>query len=381
MTDGQRDAGPHTLEIEVDAGGWDRVDKPVVVPVSHPELTGIRGVVNGPGQGGVRVVEVDGEGDPLSSDLLSQLDLGGDHGDELVFTMAGTTPAGTTRRFRASFGSDVSPGPVAGGPRGVLLEDAGVYEGEDCLRISTGNATYYYHKRGSGFASMVDTDGNDWIGFHPTTRREDGPRGEYRGIPNIAPVDFHAGRGDGKRETRVLSCGPVRARLLSETEDGSWALTWDIYSAHATMTLLRKGPEPYWILYEGTPGGRFDLGDYWVHSSGERLSVAEYHRPENQWQGRLPSPKWVYFGDSAMDRVLFLALHEGHSVEDQFWHFGEGAMTVFGFGRGATKEDWQQLTRVPAHLTIGFLDSGEFRPAAHGINSAYRPLETRVRPL
>ena len=76
-----------------------------------------------------------------------------------------------------------------------------------------------------------------------------------------------------------------------------------------------------------------------------------------------------------MDRVLYLALHEGHDAEDQFWHFGEGGMTVFGFGRGLHGEKWQQLTKVPAHLTIGFAENGDFEAASKVINAAYQKLD------
>jgi hypothetical protein len=293
----------------------------------------------------------------------------------LVFILKGKTSANTRRMFHIYFDDATGSSKVSSFPPQVSVTDIGEYEGDECLKIATQNASYYYHKHGSGFASMIDADGNDWISFHPTTRREDGPKGEYRGIPNIAPPNFHPGRGEGKLPSRIVSQGPLKARILSETEDRKWGCTWDIYPNYATMTLFKKGEEPYWILYEGTPGGEFDLDDYWVHSSGERLSVAEYHMSSNQWQGKLPSPKWVYFGDGKLDRVLYMILHEDHSKEDIFWHFGAGGMTVFGFGRGPTHDYWQQLEIVPAHFTIGFAERGDFELASKVINSAYQKLK------
>lgn len=68
--------------------------------------------------------------------------------------------------------------------RQVHMEEIGEYEGDATWKIRTPQATYYFHRNGSGFASLLDRDGNDWISHHPGN----GPEGEYRGIPNIAPA-------------------------------------------------------------------------------------------------------------------------------------------------------------------------------------------------
>lgn len=98
---------------------------------------------------------------------------------------------------------------------------------------------------------------NDWVSY----RAEGGAEGNYRGIPNIAPGGFHPGPGEDNKMSRILYNGPVELKIYSETGDGRWAVTWSIFSNYTTMTLLKKSDEPYWILYEGTPGGEFDLGD------------------------------------------------------------------------------------------------------------------------
>src|SRR6267154_5041362 len=63
----------------------------------------------------------------------------------------------------------------------------------ECLRIETPSATYLYGKRGAGFASILDPDGHDWIGY----RHGDKALGEYRGLPKCGqPVKyFHCGYG------------------------------------------------------------------------------------------------------------------------------------------------------------------------------------------
>ena len=60
------------------------------------------------------------------------------------------------------------------------------------------------------------------------------------------------------------------------------------------------------------------------------------------------------------------------------WHDGEGGMTVFGFGRGPTQENWQQLANAPAHLTLGFSEVNDFANVSEKINDAYRVLKISV---
>src|SRR5690606_33517619 len=137
------------------------------------------------------------------------------------------------------------------------------------------------------------------------------------------------------------------------------------------------GEDPYWILYEGTPGGEFNLEDYWVWSNGKR-EILKDHTQRNQWSGHLPSPKWVYFGDKDLERVLYYIHHEDYPHEDIFWHSGEGNMTVFGFGRGPSQAHWQQLSKAPASLTLGFAEENEFRKVSERINNAYKSLRVSV---
>ncbi len=371
----------YRLPVEVDAGEYERYDKPVDIHVDFTEQLSRLGMDKAFDKNSIRVVEVDSSGKVLDGSVVYQFDESPDYdavknaSGTLVFILKGTTSANIKRIFYVYFDDATGSSEASGFPAQVSVTEIEEYEGDECFKIATQNADYYYHKHGSGFASLIDADGNDWIGFHPTTQRGDGPKGEYRGIPNVAPPNFHPGRGEGKLPSKIVSQGPLKTRILSETEDRQWVCTWDIYPNYATMTLFKKGEEPYWILYEGTPGGEFGLDDYWVLSSGERLSVAEYYMSKNQWKGKLPSPKWVYFGDGKMDRVLYLSLHEDHDVEDIFWHFGEGGMTVFGIGRGPTQEKWQQLEIVPAHFTIGFAANGEFESASKVINSACQKLK------
>ena len=64
-------------------------------------------------------------------------------------------------------------------------------------------------------ASLIDSDGKDWISYKP----EGGPEGSYRGIPNIALAGFHPGPGEKNKMSRIVATGPLRAEVRSETED------------------------------------------------------------------------------------------------------------------------------------------------------------------
>lgn len=371
-------AGGFFVPIDVGAGGFERMDKIVEVQIDHQELLGGLGRA-GDAVGSLRLVEVDAGGRTVDEAVPFQFDRDGEPyaagraGGTLVFLLEGRTPAQATRRYRLYLRQAAPPIGVQETEPLVRIEDVGEYEGFPAWRIDTPAATYYYHHGCGGFASLIDPDGNDWIGYHP----DGGPRGEYRGIPNIAPPNFHPGRPAGKKPGRILYEGPLRVRLLSETVDGEWGLLWDVYPRYARMTLFKKGPEPYWILYEGTPGGEFEETDFWVDSSGKRFDSACCPR-SRKWNGKLPAPEWVYFGDPKLGRVLFLALHEYSEAVDEYWHFGDGGMTVFGFGRGPREEGWQRLQTVPAHLTIGFVEATRFAEVSRWIESAWREVQVRV---
>jgi len=252
---------------------------------------------------------------------------------------------GTSRYFRILFGprGGYYVKPVFLKP--IHFDDYIQHQGQQNYRVQNENTVFFYHKNGAGFASMTDRDGKDWISYRPGR----GSSGEYRGIPNIRPAGFHP--GDEKLLTDIEQTGPVKVSWISETRDGDWACKWEIYPGYATMTMLKKGHENYWLLYEGTPAGKLDLDqDYWVRSDGSKMSVSE------SWTGILPDPEWVWFGDRNYNRVLFLAKHEHDNLPDQFWQM-QGNMTVFGFGRKPHENPGTYLTDTPVHLTIGFIEN------------------------
>ena len=378
---------PHTsdrmfsLPITIHGNGFSRVDKPVEVQLNFTPLLTNAGMNPAFSEKSLQLVEVNSSGELVNSQVPFQFEKAAEFDAEkkalgsLVFVLPGRTARDQSRHFKLYFDDKEHTQHKSNSL--LSLEQVGEYEGYDAFKVTTPAAEYYYHSATGGFASIIDKEGNDWISYHPNKEPESGMKGRYRGIPNIAPAELHPGEAEPKKSTRIVSEGPVRISFMTETEDKKWQTRWDIYPDYATMTLLKKGPEPYWILYEGTPGGEFNEEDFWVRSDGTRELMKPYqHR--DQWTGRLPSPKWVYFGDHQSDRVLYYIHHEDYPYKDVFWHSGEGNMTVFGFGRGPSQDNWQQLTKAPAKLTLGFAEKSDFPHVRERINNAYKSVKISV---
>jgi len=290
--------------------------------------------------------------------LTAQLDVSeGGKGAGVVLLRSALSP-GSDRFIHLYFRERGASGISFLPPALVSLEDNVEHAGQSSSRVTTPVATFVYHKEGAGFASLYDRDRNDWIGYAPGNRSA----GEFRGIPNLGPY-FHPGyAGEKGSRTTVLSGGPARVRLHSETNDGKFAALWDFFPGYARMTLLRAN-QPYWFLYEGTPGGKLDVDhDYWVGPGGQRRSVSE------MWTGDFEGPERVFFGDGRKERVLFLANHQDDAANDQFYQM-ENNMTVFGFGR-QHRCCGRYLTAVPAEFTIGLIETSETSRVSHAIASA-----------
>lgn len=260
---------------------------------------------------------------------------------------------------------------AAGGPAGpdsaplVRLSDVTLFGDLECFRIETPHATYLYGKRGAGFASLLDRDGRDWISY----RHGQLAAGEYRGLPKAGqPVKyFHCGYGYGQYATdnpfasAVTLLGPAHVRIRSTTLRGDASGEWDFYPTHATFTLHRRPGGRFWFLYEGTPGGTLDPGDFVYRPRGH---VTPLTRP---WDEVVP---WAAFGASETNQLLLLVNHGTPSPVDSYvsWPYRPSPrepvplMTVFGFGRAAWDDPQQhtpQLTQLPARFSLGFVSQVE----------------------
>lgn len=230
----------------------------------------------------------------------------------------------------------------------IVVEDA-LDEGQACWRIETPAATYFYHKEGAGFSSLLDIHGNDWIDYHPGG----GPQGEHRGIPNMVFQSngnyFHPGHTGEKGSTSLIDTQEDRVTISSVSRNRAWEVNWTIFETHATMTVKKAGG-PYWFLYEGTPGGGYDTEkDWYLTSSGA------YQNVDTDYEGDLPAPEWIAFGEEVLDIAFFVAHHQDDDIEDIYLHWH--AMTVFGFGRARPESDnyIPLLQGAGQSFSIGFL--------------------------
>ena len=120
------------------------------------------------------------------------------------------------------------------------------------------------------------------------------------------------------------------------------------------IALDREPVETLWSI---------DANDYCVRSPGTETDI------DTAWHEDLPDPEWVYFGDRAVDRVIFFVHHEDDSHGDQFWQM-QGNMTVFGFGRKPHENPGTYMDQVPVHMTIGFAESRDFNEISNTIRKA-----------
>ncbi len=336
------------------------VNKPVELPINFTKLMKDAGSSGAFNSSSIRVIETDESGRVIDPKLPFQFDREEDYDSRnnavgsLTFLLKGKTT--TTRYYQIYFDTDNTIRAAITSAQ-VILTDNFFYEGQESYKISTNSGTYIYHKNGAGFASLMDQNGNDWIGYH----QGNGSSGEARGVPNLG--DFgHPGYTNSI--SKIIQRGPLKISIWSETVDGRNQVQWDIFPEYARMTLL-KAERPYSFLYEGTPAGKLDLETAFLVNSAGRKTYAR-----QDWNYDLPAPEWIYFGDEKIRRVLFFAHHEDDHANDQFWQMDD-KMTVFGFGRKYRCCE-RYLTQAPAHFTLGLIEDSSHFTVSKTIGAAFQ---------
>lgn len=228
--------------------------------------------------------------------------------------------------------------------------------GANAYIITTPSAIYYLEKEGGGLASMIDKDGVDWIGFH--SEEGSGHKGEYRGFPNaIHRQDgsyFHAMNAGTELSSSVIEIeSQQHVRIIFTSSNKKWEGQWDFYADRCdfTMTKVSIGYK-YWVLYEGVPGGEMNTTDFWYASIDNKK-----HPIEESFNGDLPSPEWMAFGDQNSSRVLYMLHHEDDEFPDNY--VNRPYMTVFGFGRNNEINTTKHLTTIQT-FSIGFVESIQY---------------------
>lgn len=235
-----------------------------------------------------------------------------------------------------------------------LNENAITAGGLPAFRITTPAAIYELEKTGAGLARIIDADGNDWIGFDPTPGT--GAAGEYRGFPNAVFQEagnyFHARNESTDRAVVSVKHSSSKLVVISaRSESGHWACEYTFDPTHATFTMTRvPNDHPYWVLYEGVPGGQYNDDDWWMTPGSQGKRPLTESR-----SGDIPKSEWIAFGDRKLTRSLLVTHREDDAAPDHFYQM-ERKMTVFGFGRAGMQKS---LVKAGESFSIGFVESTE----------------------
>ncbi|MEM7735241.1 MAG: hypothetical protein AAF267_05565 [Deinococcota bacterium] len=340
-----------TVLISVNTGDTPRINRVVEVRLEL-DLNQIAGL---------RLHECDAQQHVINQDVPFQLDRLEQPSYTLSFLMDGRTEPQQTRTYQLCLDAEAV---ATSHPQPLVSVHEVYHQGQDAFQIHTLAATLIFHKYGGGFASLVDANGDDWISYRP----QGGSDGKYRGIPNIKHPDdyFHPGATNARSE--LVHTGAVKCQLRTQTLDGVCDAVWDIYPHYMTMT-LQKTPDVYWLLYEGTPGGKLnEQDDFVTWSDGTRKPLGE------RWDKVLRSG-WLYFSAAHSQRSLFFAQHNTEAKLSSYFPM-EGNMTVFGFGR---KDLEHYLTNCPAQYSFGLVDSYDHADVTTHVNSACHELQVDVQ--
>ena len=359
----------YRVPFTVSAAGFARLNTPAELAIDFTDLLSQLGISGSLNLDALRVTEVAGDSSVLNDNVPFQFDPAdgfdpaNNAAGNLVVLLEGSSAAGSERSFHLYFdvvgGPTVSPMSVA---NHVALTDDVTDAGQTSYQVVTDSATYFYHKDGGGFSSLLDNNANDWINHSDST----GSAGDFRGIPNLAHPDdgghFHPGRDTVI--SSIVNEGPLKATITSSTADNAWETMWEIYPTFARLTVLNAATN-YWFLYEGTPGGLLEpASDFIVRSNGTQTLASA------AWNGDLTGGEWLYFSDPNVNRSLFFAHHTDDALVDSYYPMN-GEMTVFGFGRQNAN---RFLTETPNQFTMGFVDGTAVANVGPVVQAAYQPL-------
>ena len=363
----------HRLPILVAANGYARTDGIVEAAVSFTDAFSQAGAPGTLDPESIRVVEVNAAGTVVDAEILSQFDpveaydATSNARGTLIFRLEGATAAGANRIFHVYFDT-----PAAGiGPQGLaplvsVTDDTN--EGDETFRIDTPTATWQYQKNGASLSSVLDPQGNDWMGYNPSTSPS-GAHGAFRGLPNFPYPEGHFHPGFTSADTVLRSAGPLRVVLESESDDGIWSYRTSFYPTHATSNVLKiDSTHKYWFLYEGTPGGAIGSEDVVVRSTGQQTAI------NTSWNGDLVGDEWTAIGDTVKNRAFFLSNDKDDGFVDSYFLL-DNAMTVLGYGRSNVGGVARMSIDEPGgQYSFGLVDGTAFNTVRPAVLSRYKPL-------
>jgi len=359
----------YRVPITVNSGNFDRTDKPAELDINFTQI------ISGLGKSGtldlnsLRLIEVNQSGTVTNQNVPFQFDKAANYNQstnasgKLTFLLAGNTAKNTARQYHLYFGTTGKTYAPATVSKLITTTDNVTHKGFSSIRIATPNGEYYYHKPGGGFATLLDSSNNDWLGWSTAT----GAEGDYRGIPNMVhPNDggfFHPGRNTST--TTLISEGPLKATFRSKTNDNQWEMLWELFPSYARLT-VEKVPsnKKYWFLYEGTPGGKLDLNsDRLTRSDGTSILAS------GEWKNDIPGEEWIFVSDATVNKSIYLIHHQEDNLIDAYYHMTH--MTVFGFGRSGNNRYLEGTSR---QFTVGLVNNTAYNQIKPVVHNAYKPL-------
>ncbi len=313
----------------------------------------------------IRVVEVDNAGVVIDSSVVYQFDPAFSYNAQsnatgtLVWQLEGDTAPGTSRSYFVYF-DKTSKGHTAPTFAKQLTRTVTTDEGFPAYRfdLADGSKWYFHTSDGGGFSSIVDRDGNDWLGWSTAA----GTAGDFRGFPNSTKPPagyFHPGR-PGQSVTTLLSEGPLRVTFETRAPDNTWIVVWSMYPTHTEFEMNRANTN-YWVLYEGQPGGEFDSSDFIRRSDGVQVAS------NGTFESDIAGDEWMYAADPADNRSFFMAHGQDDGSVESYRQL-DNKMTVLGFGRGGSNLNFPYLQKLyngkPQTFAAGLADSVD--PATTG---------------
>lgn len=353
------------LHVQVYGNGHDRVTERIVE--RSIDFTALTGVTAAPGSGSnVQLVEVDpGTGNVLDSTVDAQLDGTGGTKTLIWWLEAnGNSPLlgqNEERHYHLYFNADGTGTGTTPTTR-VAINQSASDEGQSAFQITTDSGTWFLQDDAGAFSSLVDTDGNDWLGYSSAP----GVDGVFRGYPNVSSLSesdsvdvFHP--GETGVTTTVISQGPLKSVVESTVDvrakdgvgDATWTYRSQIYPTHIRSEIVAyDGTDPnkgFWWQYEGVPGGtltnddkinrnEFSDGDP-LDGDGARGTATQNNQ---EWNEDIRSDEWAFLADQGLDRSFFLAQEgdDGHTdlfrevtAADTGTGADTGSMLNLGLGR------------------------------------------------
>lgn len=226
------------------------------------------------------------------------------------------------------------------------------WHGTGCYKIEMPMGIAYFEKDSgvSGFKSLLDLEGNDWIASY----LEPGPKGNYRGFPNSVDNFGHAGRNSGSTTSIVDGKTEGEVVILESTNDKFTFQYWFFADRIAIKVLKSEGE--YNFLFEGIAGGSADAGDYFVTADGKK------HIPTEDGEFDDFTPEWFYLGDPEAKQVLFLAKSPDDNAPNenhrQILNGNVHNMDLYSFGRTGKEHDYEVkgMSGNEHICIIGFMD-------------------------